>query len=148
MSFASLVAGIKALLPLLGGVAVAALLMTVWDWRSDSAQLTLLVPEYQIVVRDRDAKAVEVTVLTVKSAELRATIADLKAGIAEQNHAIELAEVKGAAIKAQQAQAQVSAAKLASQRDRRIAELEADLANASKTLTDLLDTSWRQHHAP
>lgn len=108
-------------------------------WRADSLALAELKPAHAHALAERDRKSAQVLDLTSENAAL-------KAAIAEQNHAVEVAEVKAAAAREQQVQAQAFASNLARQKDQRIAALEADLADANKTVSDLIDTSWRQHY--
>lgn len=131
--------GIKVLAAVLVMSAVSAGVSAVVTWRGDSIELETLKPAHERIVAERDAKSGKVLELTESNAEL-------KASIKQQNHALELAAAQAKSAKDQQELAQAFALKQAAQRDRRIAALEADLADASKTITDLLNTSWSQHH--
>jgi len=145
MPLTSIVASIKAVVPVTVAFALACTIIVVWGWRNDSTALALLEPEHRTMTQERDDKAAQVTALTAEVAELKATIADLKAGIAEQNHAIALAEERAKSAEQQQALAKANATQLAKQKDKRIRTLEEALADATQTVTDLLDKSWELH---
>lgn len=106
-------------------------------WRRDSIQLASdgsIVSELRNKNSDLGDKVLSMT----------SDVATLKASISNQNHAVELAQAETNSAKAQQELAKTFTEKLQIQKDKRIEQLEADLADTSKTLTDLLDTSWRQ----
>lgn len=106
-------------------------------WRRDSVELATVTPLAQELIEKYKALADE-------AKALRADKAALKEQISNQNHAIELAQVAANNAKALQEQAQASAAKEQQRATQRIAQLQADLADTTKTLTDMLDNSWRQ----
>lgn len=94
-------------------------------------------PEAEQLRAKRDELASQVSAM-------EATNATLREQISNQNHAVELAQAETNSIKAQQELARAYAAKLEVQKSKRIEQLEADLADATKTVTDLLDNNWRQ----
>lgn len=106
-------------------------------WHRDSVKLEKLMPLATKIDEERLALADQVTALNADKSLL-------KQAISEQNHALELAQAETDKAKALQAQALTFAAKDQQRSTRRIAELEADLADTTKTLTDMLDNSWRQ----
>ena len=116
---------------------VATLAVIVSGWHHDSTSLQALKPAHEALVAERDALGAKVLVLTEENGSLHSAIA-------AQNNAIALAVAQSIAAKEQQALAKSYADKIARQAGARIADLEADLTDATKTLTDLLDKSWRQ----
>lgn len=106
-------------------------------WHRDSVKLEKLMPIAVHLSDERDALSDQVAALTADKATL-------KEQISNQNHAIELAQVAADNAKALQEQARASAAKEQQRSTQRIAQLQADLADTTKTLTDMLDNSWRQ----
>jgi predicted RNase H-like nuclease (RuvC/YqgF family) len=106
-------------------------------WHGDSVKLKALMPIAMDLRDERDALDDQVQTLTADNVTL-------KQQISNQNHAVELAQAETNSAKAQQQLAQGYTVKLQQQKDKRIEQLEADLADTTKTLTNLLDNSWRQ----
>lgn len=106
-------------------------------WHRDSVKLEKLMPIAVSIDEERSALADQVVALTADKVTL-------KEQINNQNHAIELAQVAADNAKALQEQARASAAKEQQRATQRIAQLQADLADTTKTLTDMLDNSWSQ----
>ena len=106
-------------------------------WHRDSVKLEKLMPIAVHLSDERDALSDQVAALTADKTTL-------KEQISNQNHAIELAQVAADNAKALQEQARASAAKEQQRSTQRIAQLQADLADTTKTLTEMLDNSWRQ----
>lgn len=109
----------------------------VGGWHKDSQALEEIKPEHAQLAREKKELDANVQRLTQEGEKLRKSID-------EQNHAVELAQEQARSAKEQQELAKSYAAQTARQAASRIASLEADLADSTKTLTDLLDNSWRQ----
>lgn len=111
--------------------------MVVDRWHRDSVKLKKLMPIAVSIDEERSALSDQVVALTADKTAL-------KEQISNQNHAIELAKVAADNAKALQEQARTSAAREQLRAQQRIAQLQADLADSTKTITDMLDNSWSQ----
>lgn len=133
----NLSAAVKLLIILGFSAAGAALVFIISGWHSDSVELAEVKPVYTVVFAQRDK-------LVIDDRELRAQVSDLKLAITQQNAAVELAEARTLAAQQQQALAKEFALQSQKRADDRVAQLQADLADKSKTVTDMLNNSWRK----
>ena len=129
--------GLRVALLLLLVSAVAYAGVVVDRWHGDSVALATVGPlSLELIEKNAD--------LAAKVQALTDDKAALKEQIGNQNHAVELAQAAADNAKALQEQARTSAAKEQQRASLRIGQLEADLADTTKTLTNMLDNSWRQ----
>lgn len=112
--------------------------MAVKAWRIGYVENGENKPALVAMTAERDDLAKQILGVTIENNALKLAIAD-------QNAALALAEEKTRSAEAQQAQARAYADGLAKQKDKRIRELEAELSDPTKTVSDVLDSHWRRH---